>query len=87
MGMVTGTSPACQESRVWVRVWVRGYRYKLLYPDKYHEYGYNGQGYYKSAELSPLQLYLKNLATGLSEGRLCRISVTSNTGTPVVHTK
>ena len=42
MGMGTGTSPACQESRVWVRDRVRGYRYKLLYPDKYHKYGYNG---------------------------------------------
>ena len=36
----TGTSPACQESQV--RVWnqVRGYRYKLPYPGKYHDYGY-----------------------------------------------
>ena len=57
MGMVTGTSPACQESRVWVRVWVRGYRYKLLYPDKYHEYGYNGQGYYKATSLLSWALY------------------------------
>ena len=36
----TGTSPACQESRVRVRDQVRGYRYKLSYPDKYHDYGY-----------------------------------------------
>ena len=58
--MGTGTSPACQKSRV--RVWnqVRGYRYKLPYPDKYHDYGFNLQN---------------------------QLSVTSNTGTPVVHTK
>ena len=38
----TGMSPACQESRVQVRDQVRGYRYKLPYPDrpKYHNYGY-----------------------------------------------
>ena len=34
------TSPACQESRVRVRDQVCGYRYKLPYPDKYHDYGY-----------------------------------------------
>ena len=38
--MGTGTSPACQESQVRVRDQVREYRYKLPYPDKYHDYGY-----------------------------------------------
>ena len=38
-GMGTGTSPACQESRVRVRDQVHGYRYKLTYPNEY-EYGY-----------------------------------------------
>ena len=37
MGMGTGKSPACHESRVRVRDQVRGYRYKLPYPDKYHK--------------------------------------------------
>ena len=36
----TGSSLACQESRVRVRDHVRGYRYKLPYPDKYHVYRY-----------------------------------------------
>ena len=74
-GTGTGTSPACQESRVRVQDQVRGYRYKPPYPDKYHDYGY-GQGYYKFAKLSPLQLLLKNLATSFSmkEGLICRIS-------------
>ena len=40
MGTGMGTSPACQESQVPVRDQVRGYRYKLPYPDKYHDYGY-----------------------------------------------
>ena len=39
-GRPTGTSPACQVSRVRVRDQVHGYRYKLPYPDKYHNYGY-----------------------------------------------
>ena len=39
MGMGMGTSPACQESPVRVRDQVCVYRYKLPYPDKYHECG------------------------------------------------
>ena len=39
----TGTSPVCQESWVRVRDQVCGYRYKLPYPDKYHDYGYGLQ--------------------------------------------
>ena len=49
----TGTSPACQESRVRVRDQVRGYRYKLPYPDSITT---TGMGNFKFAKLSPLQL-------------------------------
>ena len=34
-GMGRGTSPACQEVTVGVRDHIHGYRYKLLYLDKY----------------------------------------------------
>ena len=42
MSRVTGTGP---RPGPWVQV------YKLLYPDKYHEYGYNGQGYYNIVQV------------------------------------
>ena len=66
------TSPACQESTVWVRDQVHGYRYKLPYPDKY-EYGYMGNDTTSlPAKLSPV--IEKPGYRFVHEGRRCRIS-------------